>query len=267
MTFCTACGAQLEADANFCAICGAHVGGGPAGIAATNPTEAANPPPARVPPETESSPYGGLFGKRHRDKDFRAKVEQALADDILTQTEETQLLAWAEAQGVTPKDWRNHFADLLDRMLIAGVNDGRIPDITAEAHMMLKTGETVHYQTAAALMKEVTLREFRGGSRGVSIPIVKGVRYRTGSFRGRSVVVGTQLQAADQGTLWITSIRAVFTGNRKTVELLYTRLANLNVFNDGISFNMTNRQSVPLFKVPNGQVIAAIVNASAQRAI
>jgi hypothetical protein len=30
---------------------------------------------------------------------------------------------------------------------------------------------------------------------------------------------------------------------------------------------MTNRQSVPLFKVPNGQVVAAIINSAAQRAM
>jgi hypothetical protein len=117
------------------------------------------------------------------------------------------------------------------------------------------------------LMKEVTLREFRGGSHGVSIPIVKGVRFRTGSFRGRSVVVGSKLQVADQGGLWLTSLRVVFAGQRKTIELPYAKLANLNVFTDGISFNMTNRQSVPLFKVPNGQVVAAIINSAAQRAM
>ncbi len=193
MAFCTACGAELEADANFLRVLRSTHHGGPAATTATNPTDAVVPP-VPVPAPAEPTPYGGLFGKRHRDKDFRTKVEQALADDILTETEETQLLAWAEAEGVTTKDWRNHFADLLDRMLIAGVNDGRLPDITSQARIMLKTGEAVHYQTTAALMKEVTLREFRGGSRGVSIPIVKGVRYRTGSFRGRSVVVGTHFK-------------------------------------------------------------------------
>ena len=42
-------------------------------------------------------------------------------------------------------------------------------------------------------MKEVIDREFRGGSRGVSVPIAKGVRFRTGSFRGKSVVGGSHM--------------------------------------------------------------------------
>jgi len=263
MPYCAACGSKLVDDARFCSSCGAAVQ--PAAPASSATLEPAAP--AAVSPVAESSPYGGLFGKRHRDRDFRAHVEQALADDILSETEETQLYAWAQAQGITAQEWIKRFPDLVDRMMIAKVNDGRLPDVTSQASIMLKSGETAHYVMPASLMKEVTLREFRGGSRGVSIPIVKGVRYRTGSFRGKSVVVGTQLQVADQGRLWMTSLRVVFAGQRKTLDLPYAKLANLNVFSDGVSFNMTNRQTVPLFKVPNGQVVAAIVNAAAQRAM
>jgi zinc-ribbon domain len=261
MAFCTACGAELENDANFCAGCGARVGATatavapPADVSAAGPAHAADPD------------YAGFFGHRRRNRDFRAHVEAALADDILSADEEASLMAWAEAQGVTDADWRKHFGDLLDRMLIASVNDGRLPDVTAQANLVLAKGERVHLLVAASLMKEVAIREFRGGSGGFSIPIAKGVRYRTSRFRGRSVVVGTELQVADQGTLSITSVRAVFAGTRRTIELPYAKLAHLNVFTDGISFNVTNRQTVPLFKVPNGHVVAAIVSAAAQRAI
>lgn len=266
MAFCTACGAQLVDGARFCSSCGAAVTQTQAPAAAPPSVQQATPPP----PAAQSAPvedYSGFFGRRRRDRDFREHVEQALADDILSESEEKELFAWAAQQGIKDEDWRKHFGDLLDRMLIASVNDGRLPDVTNQAHIMLKAGERVHLLVNASLMKEVTLREFRGGSRGVSIPIVKGVRFRTGSFRGKSVVVGTQLQVADQGALYMTSQRVVFAGQRKTVELPYAKLANLNVFTDGVSFNMTNRQTVPLFKVPSGQVVAAIVNAAAQRAV
>jgi hypothetical protein len=264
VAYCTACGSNLVDDAHFCSSCGAPVQ--PAASAGRTEPAAAKPQFATASPAADAA-YGGLFGKRHRDRDFRAHVEQALADDILTQAEEDQVFEWARAQAITDQDWKKNFRDLLDRMLIASVNDGRLPDATSQATIVLKAGESAHYVVVASLMKEVTLREFRGGSHGVSIPIVKGVRYRTGSFRGKSVVIGTQLQVADQGGLWLTSLRVVFAGQRKTLDLPYTKLANLNVFSDGISFNMTNRQTVPLFKVPNGQVIAAIVNAAAQRSL
>jgi len=37
------------------------------------------------------------------------------------------------------------------------------------------------------------------------------------------------------------------------------------VFKDGIQFHMSNRQTAPLFKLANGEVAAATVNAAVQR--
>ena|SRR6266542_407778 len=77
-----------------------------------------------------------------------------------------------------------------------------------------------------------------------------------------SVVVGRQLQVADTGLLIISSLRAVFTGGTKTVELSYSKLVNLTV--DGVQFHQSNRQTVPLFKVRNGELVVALVSAAAQ---
>ena len=66
---------------------------------------------------------------------------------------------------------------------------------------MAQPGETAFYPTfAVALMKEVVDREMRGGSSGVSVRIAKGVSYRAGQVRARSVVVGTHLEAQDSET-------------------------------------------------------------------
>jgi len=246
---CTACGTQLPDTAKFCHACGA-------------PVASSETPALAVDPEG----YGGFFGKRRRDNDFREHIENALADDILSETEERQLFAWAESQGVTQKEWNDKFRDLLDRLVIASVNDGRLPDVSSlDLPVMLKRGEVAHLAVNASLMKEVAQREMRGGGAGVSFRVAKGVRFSTGGFRARSVVVGTSLEEADAGALTVTSQRTVFAGQRKTLDLPHAKLVNLNVYTDGISFNMSNRQSVPLFGVPNGQVVAAIINAAVQR--
>jgi hypothetical protein len=44
--------------------------------------------------------------------------------------------------------------------------------------------ETVYLETFALLMKEVAIREYRGGYGGVSSRIAKGVRYSPGRTRG-----------------------------------------------------------------------------------
>ncbi len=58
----------------------------------------------------------------------------------------------------------------------------------------------------------------------------------------------------------------MFIGAKKTVEMPYSKLASLGVFTDGVQFHQSNRQTAPLFKVPDGEAVAAVVNAAARRA-
>jgi hypothetical protein len=92
------------------------------------------------------------------------------------------------------------------------------------------------------------------------------VRFRTGSFRGQSVVVGSHLAAADTGIISVSSKRVVFLGTRKTIDTPYAKLASLDAFSDGIRIHASNRQGAPLFRLPvGGQVVAAAIQAAAQR--
>jgi hypothetical protein len=54
-------------------------------------------------------------------------------------------------------------------------------------------------------------------------------------------------------------------GTKKTIEMPYTKLLNVTVFSDGIQFHQSNRQTAPLFRVPNGEVVAAIVHAAVRK--
>jgi hypothetical protein len=196
---------------------------------------------------------------------FRAYAENVLADDRLTEEEEAAFGDVAEALGVDQTEFATTFNDVLNRLVIARVNDGRLGEI-AQPQLMTKKGEVVHLETNANLMKEVALREWRGGTSGVSFRIAKGVSYRTGAIRGKSVVVGTELQVADSGVLAVTSQRIAYLGN-KTIEMSYAKLMNLDVFSDGVRVHVSNRQNAPLFKVDPGvgEVIAATVNAAMQK--
>jgi len=197
---------------------------------------------------------------------FRRIAEEALADDILSLEEEEKLLALGASLGVDAERLRGEFRDLFHRLMVARVNDGRLPELAPEeVSLILKRGEVAHAIVAAELMKEVAVREYQGGGGGFSFRIARGVRYHTGRTRGRSVVVGTKLVAEDTGFLTITSRRCVFTGNKKTLEFLYSKLVDIAVFTDGIRFHVSNRQNASLFKVESGDVVAALVNAAAQR--
>jgi hypothetical protein len=199
---------------------------------------------------------------------LRAFSDRLLADDVLTIDDEGRWAQVGDALGVSQADLNGaDFKGLPVHMTIARINDGRLPEVPAgHARLMAKRGEIVHLETGASLMKEVVEREFRGGSRGVSIPIAKGVRYRTGSFRGRTMVVGSHLEPADTGIISVSSKRVVFMGARKTIETPYTKLAGLDAYSDGVRIHASNRQTAPLLRIPvGGDVVAATIQAAAQR--
>ena len=198
-----------------------------------------------------------------------AYSERLLADDVLSHDEETRWESVSDVLGVHTAEMATpEFLPLLARLSIAQINDGRLPELDpGMSHLMAKRGEIIHLETGATLMKEVVDREFRGGSQGVSIPMGHGVRFRTGGFHGKSVVVGTHLATADTGPIVVSSTRIVFLGGRKTIETPYTKLAGIDAFSDGIRIHASNRQTSPLFTVGiDGQVIAATIQAAAQRA-
>lgn len=133
--------------------------------------------------------------------------------------------------------------------------------------IVLKSGEIGRASFAATLMKEVAIREMRGGSSGVSVRIAKGVTYRTGQMRARSVVVGTQIQVQDTGILSVTNRRAVFVGQARTLEFRFEKLVEIGQFRDGLRLRVSNRQLSSLFRIapPSSPLIAAaIISQSAE---
>jgi hypothetical protein len=154
-------------------------------------------------------------------------------------------------------------AGVLDTVMLAIANDGRRPPENVE--LPLRAGEQGYCARQAALLKEITDREFRGGSRGISVPIGGGVRLRTGAVRGRSVTIGTHWETADTGLLTITSRRIVYSGTRKTLEFQLAKLATLNTYTDAIDLGVTNRQSTSSFRVANPDFIAGMIRAALNR--
>ncbi len=199
-----------------------------------------------------------------RNNAFRGACEAALADDILSVQEELAFGDLADAMEIDQATLESGFRDLFFRLAVARANDGRLSEIESP-HLMTKGEEVVHLETIASLMKEVAIREYQGGYGGVSFRVAKGVRYSTGRTRGRSVVVGTEWQVADRGAFSVSSTRAVFLGNAKSIEFPYSKLMGMDVFSDGIRLRSSNRQTTPLFQLESGDVVAATLNAAIQR--
>ena len=199
---------------------------------------------------------------------YRSYLDNALADEVLTAEEERTVDSVGNAlyPEAEREAQRAVLADYRGPLFIAMVNDGRLPKMT-EARMVLKRSEVLHLAEPAKLLKEVIQREFQAGSHGMSFRVMKGVSYRVGSMRGRMVEVGRSFEPIDEGELCITSLRAVYTGTRKTIEMPYTKLLDLNVYTDALQVHLSNRQNPPTFRVADGPMIAAAINAAAQKAL
>jgi hypothetical protein len=95
---------------------------------------------------------------------------------------------------------------------------------------------------------------------------MKGVRYNVGRVKGRSVVVGTEMQIHDVGLLAVSSKRIVFMGEKRSMEIPLAKLLNLDMFEDGVRIHASNRQNAPLFQLQSNtpDVFGATVNAVMQ---
>ena len=87
-----------------------------------------------------------------------------------------------------------------------------------KGELVLWTGYGI-YQVAGR-----TPSTFSGGSQGVSIPIVAGIRYKVGSFKGRTIP-GVEMQMdKDQGMVKLTNQRLIFAGPIATTEWAFAKL-------------------------------------------
>lgn len=191
--------------------------------------------------------------------DARAQwIDGALADGLLTHEEDTALARIQNSLGITA----GLATDLWHEFVIGAVNAGLLPT-DPDPVILLNAGEHAVQKFSAGLLSKKVITEYRLDYNSVSIPLGKsGVRYRTGSARGRTVEVGTRVEVADTGWLTITSQRVVFAGGAQSMEFPLKRVLGVRLFEDGIGLQIANRQSVPTFRTGRGanEVFAAVLS-------
>jgi hypothetical protein len=107
-----------------------------------------------------------------------------------------------------------------------------------KGELVLWTGNAVYHEAGR------TASTYVGGSSGFSIPLVAGIRYRVGSFKGR-VVPGEEMQIdKDSGMVKLTNQRLIFTGPLATSEWAFTKLLSSfsNPERTDFIFGVSNRK-------------------------
>ena len=111
--------------------------------------------------------------------------------------------------------------------------------------LMQKPGENTLW-SATGIFHEVgrTPTQYVGGSSGLSIPVVAGIRFRVGAMKG-TAIPGEELQMdKDQGVVMLTNERLIFTGPIKTQEWDFDKLLMLSTTPDESDYflSVSNRQ-------------------------
>ena len=126
--------------------------------------------------------------------------------------------------------------------IFTDASSGSEPDdhslVQKKGELVLWTGHAI-YQMAGR-----TPPTFSGGSQGVSIPLVAGIRYRVGSFKGR-MIPGVEMQMdKDQGIVKLTNQRLIFAGPIASTEWQFAKLLSSfsNPERTDFIFGVSNRQ-------------------------
>jgi hypothetical protein len=195
---------------------------------------------------------------------LQKSYEAALSDRRLSPEEEADLRAMAENLGVEPALSEGSKTVLERFRLLWKIENGGIPEVPVEIRLLGR--EVCHFKA------QTDWRELRRGTRRVSyagptvsLPIVKGVRFRMGSF-APAVERSESLTQIDSGTLYITNKRLFFDGeaNNRTIRL--GRITSYQVFSDAIVIEKDSGRSPYLFISGDLEIAAVILGAVLEHA-
>ena len=167
-------------------------------------------------------------------------IDQFLEDGILDITEEKRLVAFKErfALSETDLDRNGALTKTTKAAVLRDVLNGIVPHRVSVEGISLpinfQKGEQIVWAfSGSRYLEDKTRRQFVGGSRGVSIRVMKGIYYRVGNFKGQAVE-HTERVHIDTGWVVITSRNIYFAGPQKSLRLPYSKIISFEPLSDGI---------------------------------
>jgi hypothetical protein len=157
--------------------------------------------------------------------------------------------------------WQSEL-DLLNTALDIFTNAAK-GDEPEDHQLVQKKGELVLW-TGQAIFHEAgrTPSTYKGGSAGVSIPVVAGVRVRVGQFSG-TVIPGQEMQIdKEAGLVKLTNQRLIFAGSLNTTEWSFAKMLSAARNEEGNDFiiGVSNRKKTSglKFSATDGKAFARL---------
>ncbi|UOK43654.1 MULTISPECIES: hypothetical protein [Flavobacterium] len=209
---------------------------------------------------------------------LKTALNEKLSDKKLSPKEETELngilndlqIDNRQISSIIPK---KSLDELAFAKLLWSLDNGIFYSIP-NAPITLRKSEECYLGFSSKLMeRKIIHKGYSHTSQGVSIPIMKGVRYRVGS--GRSVPIKEEVTIKHPGNIFLTNLRIVFSSGSKSFEIPFSKLLTLNVYSDGIEFILNNKnfllqmnnKEVELFAVGMSSAIRNFVDSDNENLI
>ena len=183
-----------------------------------------------------------LSGEQKQDMYFymlNQAAENYMKDGLLTDDEEKRIDDYVYMLGLStsnlPAKYQNSEICRIEQgKMLKQLQKGIIPQTNIAAPILLGRGEAVLWRYDGVTMwQEKIKKEFVGGHSGFTFRIVKGVNYRTGSFRGHPVE-HSYMDQAGTGSLYITNKHIIFHSSLRSVKIPYKKIIGLNPYQDGM---------------------------------
>jgi hypothetical protein len=129
--------------------------------------------------------------------------------------------------------WDRMVKSAVLRDLMSGVIRNRT-DACEDLPLNFQKGEQVVWAfDGVDYLEDRTRREYVGGSRGVSVRVVKGVYYHIGGFKGRAID-RTERVHVDTGLVAVTTKQIYFFGSKKAFRIPYAKIVSFEPFTNGL---------------------------------
>ncbi len=194
---------------------------------------------------------------------FMQLVYQAIQDRRVTDDEFRSLEHVADRFSLSPqlRGWMQQQIQYY-RLFHFIEQGGTLPSI-APQNVLLQKNEECHISVSASLLEERVVRStYQGGSRGVSIRLMKGVSYRVGAHRGQ-IQSERALVPVSNGTFSVTNQRLIFSGDKKSNATAYPKLLDFQVYADAVQYSTTSCQKPMIVGFPaqeNAELAALVIS-------
>lgn len=142
---------------------------------------------------------------------------------------------------------------------IAEIEAGNLPELEADINLM--KSEKLHFREHATWYEErVQTTRVNYGGLNYRIRIAKGLSYRIGTIKPERIR-STELQAIDEGTVYLTDKRVIFVAEHGTKTIQLSKILSFTPYIDGVAIHKdTGRSPTLQFNTASADIFCAILS-------